>query len=180
MGKRSLSLKDRIVANSKVMPNGCWEWHLPKQRYGRIRVAGRTLRAHRASWEAFRGAIPPGMNVLHHCDNPPCVNPDHLWLGTQMDNVQDCIAKGRSTPIPLCPPEKKARGDANGMRKHPESLAGERNGRAKVSDGVRRNIATLKLDWGYSTAYLADVYELHPTSISRIVRKYRRKEAGTP
>jgi len=51
--------------------------------------------AHRKAWEDEHGPIPPGMNVCHHCDNPPCINPDHLFLGTQKDNAVDMSRKGR-------------------------------------------------------------------------------------
>jgi hypothetical protein len=71
---------------------GCWFWNgTLSNGYGKM---GRQL-AHRLSWEAFNGPIPDGLFVLHKCDTPPCVNPDHLFLGTHGDNVRDCLAKGR-------------------------------------------------------------------------------------
>ncbi len=79
-------------------PDGCWEWtggRLPKG-YGNIWDGEKLSRAHRVSYELFRGAIPQGMQVLHSCDNPPCTNPGHLFLGTNADNLADRVAKGRS------------------------------------------------------------------------------------
>src|SRR4051812_4793380 len=80
--------------------NACWEWtkalHNP-QRYGKIDVDGKWRYAHRVSWQLTHGKIPDGLWVLHRCDNPPCVNPSHLFLGTPRDNTRDCMAKGRKS-----------------------------------------------------------------------------------
>lgn len=75
----------------------CWHWRgvTNKFGYGRFSFAGRTQVAHRLSYETFRGPIPEGMSVLHRCDNPSCINPEHLWLGTYSDNRRDCLSKGR-------------------------------------------------------------------------------------
>lgn len=76
---------------------GCWEWggNRMSNGYGRIGVDRKKVLAHRASWLIHNGPIPDGVFVCHHCDNPPCVNPDHLFLGTQRDNIHDMLAKGR-------------------------------------------------------------------------------------
>lgn len=63
-----------------------------------MRIKNKAARAHRVAYELAHGPIPDGLNVLHRCDNPPCVNPAHLFLGTFQDNVDDMIAKGRSAP----------------------------------------------------------------------------------
>lgn len=77
--------------------NGCWEWQKYKNKlgYGQICYMGKQLKAHRVSWIVFKGPIPDGMCVLHKCDNPRCINPVHLFLGSMKDNVQDMINKGR-------------------------------------------------------------------------------------
>lgn len=76
---------------------GCWEWISCKgeKGYGSFGVGHKTKRAHRFSWEMSKGKIPDGMCVLHRCDNPRCVRPDHLFLGTPKDNTMDMIRKGR-------------------------------------------------------------------------------------
>lgn len=79
---------------------GCWLWNASKdgKGYGVIGLSvpvRRHGKAHRVSWELHKGAIPAGMAVLHKCDTPACVNPEHLFLGTQADNMRDCSAKGR-------------------------------------------------------------------------------------
>ncbi len=75
----------------------CWEWTAFKNKdgYGYFKFQKKTERAHRISWKLINGFIPKGLLVCHKCDNPGCVNPDHLFLGTNKDNKLDCVSKGR-------------------------------------------------------------------------------------
>ena len=74
----------------------CWIWIGCKSAgYGAFRVNRKNIRAHRFSYELYKGKIPSKLLVCHSCDNPICVNPSHLWLGTNLDNQKDCIKKGR-------------------------------------------------------------------------------------
>ncbi len=91
-------VKERLIDGIEIVTeSGCWIWMRStiEKGYGRISVKQKSNLAHRASYREFVGEIPDGMCVLHRCDNPPCINPDHLFLGTHMDNTKDKIKKGR-------------------------------------------------------------------------------------
>lgn len=92
----------------RIPIGGCWLWMRSTGNYGYGQFAltpQRQVRAHRYSYEARHGPIPAGMVVCHRCDNPCCVNPEHLFLGTQRDNIQDCIQKGRFKKHVAPPPK---------------------------------------------------------------------------
>jgi hypothetical protein len=109
-GQLVIPPRDRIETMSIPEPNsGCWIWLGGTAsspcglEYGRLSVGSRgftrrTVRAHRYSYETYKGPIPEGLNVCHHCDISLCVNPDHLFVGTQSDNMVDAFAKGRVDP----------------------------------------------------------------------------------
>lgn len=94
----------RLLENLTVglRADECWEWTgYRKNKYGFTEFSEQGIYAHRLSWLLHRGEIPEGMQVLHKCDNPPCVNPDHLFLGTNQDNVADMRAKRRAVDPPV-------------------------------------------------------------------------------
>ena len=143
-------------------------WLYPSQSYGVIFTTlpdgtQITYSATRVSYTLHVGPIPEGLFVCHHCDNPPCVNPSHLFLDTQQGNLDDAKRKGRTAsgdrnssrmhPEKLLRgdahpnrlrPERMARGDQNGMRLHPESvLRGSTNASAKLTDETVTEIRRL-------------------------------------
>lgn len=101
MKKTKKCIYSRLSAMQKVVPNGCWGWlgSTNGRGYGQLSSrhgrGGSPEKAHRVSYEFHHGPIPKGMVVCHKCDNPPCTNPNHLFLGTQKDNMIDCSKKGR-------------------------------------------------------------------------------------
>jgi hypothetical protein len=134
-----------------VLGTQCWVWTASLVgRYGGFVIGGRLTKAHRVAW-ALTHDDPGSMHVLHRCDNPLCARPDHLFVGTQLDNVRDMDAKGRRvTPWGakgVGNPERLARGDRHGQRTKPESAPrGERNGNYTKPDrrprGERNGTAT--------------------------------------
>jgi hypothetical protein len=91
-------VKARLLACRVIDAAGCWNWtggRAGSGGYGQIRIDGKKTYVHRAAFEAWRHPLAPGFNSLHRCDNPRCFNPEHLFEGTQDDNVKDCVEKGR-------------------------------------------------------------------------------------
>ena len=143
----------------------CWEWTgaTTSDGYGNLRVGARAVGAHRIAYELQVGPIPSGKSVLHQCDNPPCQRGTHLFIGSQMENVADMIAKGR---------ENRAIGDRNGSRLHPESrpaLRGEKCGHAKLTWALAREIRSRYALGGISHARLAREYGVVAGTIQQLV-----------
>jgi hypothetical protein len=139
-----------VNKNGPVHPTlgKCWEWMGYKQngRYGKLSCLG--MQTHRYSWTIHHGAIPEGLSVLHHCDNPKCVNPKHLFLGTQQDNLADMRSKGHQ-------------------------VRGESQGSAKLTAQQVRDIRALyrRYSHEYGSAALARKYGVSPIQIWKIATR---------
>jgi hypothetical protein len=99
-----IRLKERFEAKIDIQPDDkCWIWkgRYSANGYGSFDWKNRPHIASRMSYRIYKGDVPEHLFVCHSCDNPQCVNPGHLWLGTPKDNVDDCIQKGRARPFPL-------------------------------------------------------------------------------
>lgn len=98
---RDMSLVERLSNFSEKKSNGCVEYSgtIESTGYGSLRFKGKRYKAHRAAYIAHKGQIPKGLQVNHTCDNKKCINPDHLWVGTQKENMDDMKNKGRDNRI---------------------------------------------------------------------------------
>jgi len=127
-----------------IKGDGCWKWKLSHSQrgYGVFSINGKQYTAHRLAYTWMIGPIPEGLFVCHHCDNPGCCRPDHLFLGTHQDNMEDARRKGRAVPghtVPLeVPIERRSRGDQHYTRTHPEKiLRGDAHWLRRMPEKVR-------------------------------------------
>lgn len=131
--------------------DGCWEYIGSKNPngYGQLNSGtGGIVRAHRAAWEATQGPIPAGACVCHTCDNPACVRPSHLFLGSRSDNMRDAVAKGRH-------------------RHAVNPMPGERHPLAKIDKETALAVKSMRAD-GVSGRAVARIVGLSPAQVSRI------------
>ena len=162
------SIQQRLESKLKRNNNDCLEWQGAGDRYGVMAVNGKRIKTHRLAWEIKNGKIPEGMMVLHKCDNPPCCNTEHLFIGTQKDNMQDALKKMRLKP-PFCPTNKKARGEKNGMFIHRAKFTGSNNNNAKLDDTQRDLICSLKSE-GFTADSLAEKFNISASQVLIIAR----------
>lgn len=140
------TLEEAFWSKVRKQPaRGCWIWRGYRMLggYGKLSYGGHALRAHRVAYQIYVGPIPLGLNVCHRCDNPPCVNPAHLFLGTHSDNVRDRHEKRRD-----------ARGEKHGCAKITKADAvAIRRARKKKTASVRQ----LAVEYGVSRATIYEI-----------------------
>ena len=158
-------LKRFLSKYEEGAPNECWLWHgsINEQGYGVISVRNHMWLATRYAYLLHYGDLPTDRFVLHECDNPPCMNWGHLFLGTRGDNIRDCIRKGR---YPM--------GDQSWARLHPELLPrGEKRGHAKLTAEKVILIRAIRAQQGLSFSEIARRFGVSPDLIRGIVKGTR-------
>ena len=153
------SLPERFWANVAITGDlfSCWLWTggLFGTGYGQLSVASVPAYTHRISWELHFGSIPDGLHVCHHCDNPPCCRPDHLFLGTQKENARDRENKGR-----------------NNFQRRPASRPrGSLSGTAKLTESDVAEIRRSGYLMGVTKASLGRAYDVSETTITAILSR---------
>lgn len=142
----------RLIMNIKINHDSkCWEWigHKDSDGYGSITFKYKTIKSHRESYKIFNGEIPKNLSVLHRCDNPSCINPDHLFLGNQSDNHKDMVSKKR-----------------HGF--------GERNGMSKLTTAQARKVKNM-LKFGFKATEISKKLNLTYSSVQKICKGIRWK-----
>lgn len=141
-----MRLIERFENQINKIENGCWLWtgEILPTGYGVLRIGGQMLSTHRLSYEVFVDQIPKGLCVCHSCDVRECVNPEHLWLGTHTENMEDAARKNRMHP-------------------------GEQNGQSKLTEPQVIEIINLYSTGNYSQQQLAEKFSVEHSIISGII-----------
>lgn len=149
--RKMISLEERFVEKI-LITDDCWKWTASKYHdgYGIFRKGSKIHRAHRISYEIFIGEIPDDMLVCHHCDNPACVKPSHLFLGTIQDNIQDKCDKGRASG---------------------GSLKGEDSPSHKFTEDIVKNIRLLYATGKFSYSKLSKKFGVSKPTVKDMVKR---------
>lgn len=138
---------ERIKSKTHYASNGCWEYTGFRLRgqHGRMTFNSKTWYVHRLAWTELNGPVPSNIQVCHKCDNPPCWNPEHLFLGTNDDNVHDCVQKKRHA-------------------------FGARNGSARLTDDLVVKISNSYVPGKITMQQIADTHGISLTLAYNIIR----------
>ena len=145
-----MNVKERLFTKTKPTLTGCLQYtgKVTKDGYGVIKIAGKSISTHRASYQSVYGSIPAGLSVCHRCDNPLCVNPFHLFVATHNENMADMRRKGRS-------------------------LTGEKHPKVKLQTWQVLEIRDRYTSGGISQSKLAEEYGVGKTQLWRIVHNLK-------
>ena len=147
-----MNVKERLFSKTKPTTAGCLQYtgKITKDGYGTIKIAGKSISAHRASYQSVYGSIPAGLYVCHKCDNPLCINPFHLFAATHRENMADMRRKGRSR-------------------------VGEKNHKVKLSESEVIEIRTRYSQGNVTQIRLAQEYGIGETQVWRIIHNIKWK-----
>lgn len=150
---------------NKGTDNECWVWNARKNHdgYGEFWYNNHTVKAHRMSWLLHNGLIPDDKCILHRCDNPPCVNPKHLWIGSLKDNTRDMISKSRQNFV----------GDFRHLPRN--DYHGEDRSNAKLNDEKVMLMRRLHKKSGLSTRKLAKMFSIGKSVAWSVIAQSRWK-----
>lgn len=146
MGRKAIPLTRNLIESNVqiVSESGCWIWMGTEgtRGYGQIKSRYKTYAAHRVSYQVFKGDVPNGLHVCHTCDTPLCVNPNHLFIGTPMDNSQDMAKKNRHA-------------------------YGAKNGNSKLTEVEAKNILAFR-DSGQTKTSVGELFDVSRTCVRKI------------
>lgn len=154
MKRATVSADDRFWAKVQKSNDGCWLWtaYIGTWGYGRFMLNGKAEKAHRVAWSLVYGPIPIGQLILHRCDTPACVRPEHLFLGSNKDNYDDMEAKGRK-----------------GVGVHFSN--GEEHCNARLTDSSVGHLREMYAGGDYTYEQLSAIFGIHPSTVASAIRR---------
>jgi len=165
-----LTKGELLRIESRIDTSGdCWEWtgFRKNSGYGQCHIKRNTVLAHRAVWMIFNGTIPDNLLVCHTCDNPPCCNPKHLFLGTYLDNNRDRDSKGRNGLKGMKRNNWWMMGELSHWHKHPKNTQGENNGKHKL-DSASIHVIRFRINQGDRISDISAHYHVSDSCIQKI------------